>query len=67
VGPYADGNSDDLRALKRGFETGTGEGTGDEDKRTVCEATLDADGENQRAFSERYGSGYWDGSVARDR
>ncbi|NIC00173.1 GNAT family N-acetyltransferase [Halobacterium sp. R2-5] len=41
VRPYADGDSAELWELKRGFETGLGEGTGDEEKRAVYEAKLD--------------------------
>lgn len=43
VRPYADADSDDLWALKRGFETGLGAGTGDDEKRAAYEAKLDAD------------------------
>ncbi|MGB9965084.1 N-acetyltransferase family protein [Halobacterium hubeiense] len=43
VRPYADGDGDALWALKRGFETGLGEGTGDDQKQAVYEAKLDAD------------------------
>ncbi len=43
VRPYADGDSAELWELKRGFETGLGEGTGDEEKREVYEAKLDDD------------------------
>ncbi|MCG1003755.1 MULTISPECIES: GNAT family N-acetyltransferase [Halobacterium] len=41
VRPYADADSDALWALKRGFETGLGEGTGDEAKQATYEAKLD--------------------------
>jgi len=43
VRPYADADADALWELKRGFETGLGEGTGDAEKREVYEAKLDAD------------------------
>ncbi len=41
VRPYTAGDSDALWALKRGFETGLGEGTGDEAKQAAYEAKLD--------------------------
>ncbi|WP_232702517.1 GNAT family N-acetyltransferase [Halobacterium wangiae] len=43
VRPYADGDSDALWELKRGFETGLGEGTGGPEKAATYEAKLDAD------------------------
>jgi ribosomal protein S18 acetylase RimI-like enzyme len=43
VRPYTDADRDALWALKRGFETGLGEGTGSEDKQAAYEAKLDAD------------------------
>jgi len=42
VRPYADTDSDALWELKHGFETGLGEGTGDEAKQERYEAKLDA-------------------------
>ncbi|MCD2199956.1 GNAT family N-acetyltransferase [Halobacterium sp. KA-4] len=41
VRPYTDADSDALWELKRGFETGLGEGTGDEAKQATYEAKLD--------------------------
>lgn len=41
VRSYTDADSDALWALKRGFETGLGEGTGDEAKQAAYEAKLD--------------------------
>jgi len=44
VRPYdAARDADELWALKRGFETGLGEGTGDDEKRAVYEAKLTDD------------------------
>ncbi|CQH59303.1 GNAT family acetyltransferase [Halobacterium hubeiense] len=43
VRPYADADSDALWELKRGFETGLGEGTGDDAKQAAYEAKLDDD------------------------
>ncbi|MFB6069124.1 MAG: N-acetyltransferase family protein [Halobacterium sp.] len=43
VRPYEGGDADALWALKRGFETGLGEGTGSEEKRAAYEAKLDDD------------------------
>ncbi|MFB6269530.1 MAG: N-acetyltransferase family protein [Halobacterium sp.] len=43
VRPYADADSDALWVLKRGFETGLGEGTGSDEKQAVYEAKLDDD------------------------
>jgi ribosomal protein S18 acetylase RimI-like enzyme len=43
VRSYTDADRDALWALKRGFETGLGEGTGSEDKQAAYEAKLDAD------------------------
>jgi ribosomal protein S18 acetylase RimI-like enzyme len=41
VRPYTDADSDALWELKRGFETGLGEGTGDEAKQATYEVKLD--------------------------
>jgi len=43
VRPYADGGRESLWELKRGFETGLGEGTGGEEKAATYEAKLDED------------------------